>query len=104
MHASHARDWAKGISFNQCGNHLLPFVGAQFVHVFNMLDRSSIVKQKDSIGENGRISFYRTTLSSGWKLKSEINSSSRMARSNASWLEVYPKSCKCMSTNSRNRD
>ena len=47
MYARHSRDRAKRIALDQSGNHRFPFFGAQFVHVSNMLDRSSIVKQKD---------------------------------------------------------
>jgi hypothetical protein len=43
MHARHAGDGAEGITLDQRGDNLLPFLGAQLVHTFTMLDRSSIV-------------------------------------------------------------
>jgi hypothetical protein len=49
MHASHAGRGAQRIAFNQCGDNLFSFLGAQSVHESIMLDRSSSVKQDCAI-------------------------------------------------------
>src|SRR6266404_248148 len=46
MDSGHSRDSAKRIAFDQSCDDPCSFFGTQFIHVLNMLERSSIVKQK----------------------------------------------------------
>jgi hypothetical protein len=46
MYASHSGNSAERIALNQSGHDRPAFIGAQFVHAFNMLERSSIVNDK----------------------------------------------------------
>jgi hypothetical protein len=43
MRAGHARGGTKRVALDQTGNHFDLFFGAQFIHAYNMLERSSNV-------------------------------------------------------------